>query len=70
MKIGKSKKRFIYFYYKKISESENYLIWITISTMNIIILGGNMKVIVHFDDEGPSIQDLIEELLLDCCSST
>ena len=29
-----------------------------------------MKVIVHFDDEGPSIQDLIEELLLDCCSST
>lgn len=29
-----------------------------------------MKVIVHFDDEGPSIQAVIEELLLDCCCST
>lgn len=28
-----------------------------------------MKVIVHFDDEGPSIQTVIEELLLDCCCS-
>lgn len=29
-----------------------------------------MKVIVHFEEEGPNIQDVIEELLLDCCSST
>lgn len=29
-----------------------------------------MKVIVHFEEEGPNIQDLIEELLLECCSST
>lgn len=29
-----------------------------------------MKVIVHFDEEGPSIQTVIEELLLDCCCNT
>ena len=29
-----------------------------------------MKVIVHFEAEGPNIQDLIEEVLLDCCPST
>lgn len=29
-----------------------------------------MKVIVHFEEEGPNIQDLIEELLFDCCCST
>lgn len=29
-----------------------------------------MKVIVHFEEEGANIQDVIEELLLDCCSST
>ena len=29
-----------------------------------------MKVIVHFEEEGPNIQDLIEELLLECCLST
>lgn len=43
---------------------------INIYNHNTIILGGiPMKVIVHFEEEGPNIQDLIEELLLECCSS-
>lgn len=29
-----------------------------------------MKVIVHFDEEGPNVQTVIEELLFDCYSST
>ena len=29
-----------------------------------------MKAIVYFDEEGPSIQSVIEELLLDCCLNT
>lgn len=29
-----------------------------------------MKVIVHFEEEGPNVQTVIEELLLDCCCST
>jgi len=29
-----------------------------------------MKVIVHFEEEGPNVQDLIEELLLDCYTIT
>lgn len=29
-----------------------------------------MKVIVHFSEEGPSIQTVIEELLLECCCSS
>lgn len=29
-----------------------------------------MKVIVHFEEEGPNIQIVIEELLLDCCRGT
>lgn len=38
--------------------------------MNTIILGGTqMKVIVHFEEDGPNIQELIEELLLDYCSN-
>ena len=28
-----------------------------------------MKVIVHFNKEGPNIQEIIEELLLDCYCS-
>jgi len=27
-----------------------------------------VKVISHFNDEGPNIQKLIEELLLECCT--
>lgn len=43
---------------------------INVYNHNTIILGGiPMKVIVHFEEEGPNIQDLIEELLLECCSS-
>lgn len=43
---------------------------ININYYNTIILGGiPMKVIVHFEEKGPNIQDLIEELLLECCSS-
>ena len=41
---------------------------ININYYNTIIIGGiPMKVIVHFEEEGPNIQDLIEELLLECC---
>ena len=29
-----------------------------------------MKVIVDFEEEGPNIQTVFEELLLDCCCST
>lgn len=29
-----------------------------------------MKIIVYFNEEGPSIQTVIEELLLDCCYNT
>lgn len=27
-----------------------------------------MKVIIHFNEEGPTIQTIIEELLLECCT--
>lgn len=27
-----------------------------------------MKVIAHFKDDGPTIQEVIEELLLECCT--